>query len=111
MNINLYGPNGEHTLKLGDPNTLPPKSEPKKKNTDPAATRHRKASFACMRKLKPLLAKHNVSDEDVWRYIKEFYKVKSRTELSAQEWAVISAKLNAAYRNNKILIGIVNAVQ
>jgi len=113
MRVNLYGPNGKHDLTLeAEPVATNGHPQPdNEKNTDPAADIHRKASFACMSRLKPKLKHHGVSDKDIWEHIKEIYKVESRTELTAKEWAVISARLNAAYRDPRMLADLVEPLR
>lgn len=105
--VKLHGANGERTVEVS-PRMEAYSSEPsyttvypqqtengRVRNTDPAADIHRKASFACMQKL-PL---ETVSDDDMWDYIKDHYGVTSRSHFTTQEWVVISARLNNAYRD------------
>ncbi|MXV75122.1 hypothetical protein F4Z99_12730 [Candidatus Poribacteria bacterium] len=63
-----------------------------------------------MARLKPRLARLGISDTDLWKHIKDSFSVSSRSHLSAIQWAIISARLNAAYRDPKILKEIVETI-
>ena len=64
---------------------------------------HRKSAFAAMAKLKPHLTSHGYNDTDLWEAIKTHANVDSRSKLTPKNWAVVSARLQAALRNPQTL--------
>ena len=62
----------------------------------------RRMCFAFAKELMPRLNKQGISEADYWNYIKVEFGVDSRSELTAQQWIKISARLHSAKRH-KIL--------
>ena len=113
MKVQLFGTH-PRTIKVNS-NTKATASDKKStegekrhsRNINPAATQHRRASFACLQKLTPRIT-HKVSQRDVWDYIKDRYDVTSRSNFSVQQWARISAEFNAADRNPSLLKSLIH---
>ena len=103
--VELHGSNGKRTLNL--PSTAPTPTVNPADDAKVACTLHRKASFAAMSKLKPRLKALGSSDDAIWKGIKRKANVTSRSTLTPSNWAIISAKLNAALRNRTLLIDLV----
>lgn len=102
VKVYLYG--SDRYIEMPDPVKQPSAvSHQRKPTKDDAAENHRKASFAAMRRLKPHLRKHGVTETDIWEGIKQKANVKSRSELTARNWAIVSAQLNAALRSQTLL--------
>ena len=74
-----------------------------RRHDDKASEQHRKATFACMAKLRPRLKRYNVTDDQLWDSIKERYGIESRTQLDTPQWASLAAELNAALRDTRLL--------
>ena len=86
MKINLHGPNGTRSLDVPAPKTAPTGPPP-----DPSAV-HRKSCFVCIRHLA-------INAQKFWECIKKHYQVESRSDLILQQWAELSASLQAAQRD------------
>ena len=56
----------------------------------PPADQHRRASFAAMRTLGEFLTE--ITEDNVWEYLKNFYDVDSRSHFYTHEWATIFGK-------------------
>ena len=102
--IKLYGKRRVRTLEVKLPDSRMDTS------TLTPPTRNEKAAFAHMRELGPKL--NDVSENDVWEYIKSHYgNVSSRTEFSEMDWATIAARLYAAKTDAKLRDNLNNAVR
>ena len=86
MKINLHGPNGTRSLDVPAKQTAPTGPSP-----DPSAV-HRKSCHACIRALR-------INEQRMWGCIKKHYQVESRSNLTVQQWAELSASLQAAKRD------------
>ena len=103
-NVTVRGKRLPRTIKVKPPDSRMDTS----KITSPK--RNQDASFACMKELAPMLS--DVSEKDVWEYLKNAYGgVESRTEFTEMDWAQISARLNAAKRDNKLRANLNDAVR
>ena len=86
MKINLHGPNGTRSLDVPAQQTDPTGPSP-----DPSAV-HRKSCFVCVRHLA-------INAQKFWDCIKKHYQVESRSNLTVQQWAQLSASLQVAKRD------------
>ena len=97
MQINLHGPNGTRSRRVSKTSTAPMGPSP-----DPSEA-HRKSCFACVRRL-------DVEAHKFWDCIKKHYHVESRSNLTVQQWAELSASLQAALRNPKLRTDVLNRI-
>ena len=65
-------------------------------------SRHRRACFAIVRELELESAEPKVSDDIFWDYIKYFYNINSRKELTEDQWLQLRQRLNIAANNKKV---------
>ena len=70
----------------------------------------RRGCFGILKELEADLAIEGLVDVDVWEYIKNYYKVDSRTELSRTQWSQLVDRLAIAQRNPDKLDGLVRRV-
>ena len=68
---------------------------------------HQRRAFAIVKALKEKLKALGKTDKDVWERIRERHGVKSRSEFSAVQWAIVAAELATAQNNRKFLIDLV----
>ena len=94
-NVVLYSSeNTTRSLPLQGPQPTPPQ------DTDPNAY-NRRAAFARVKQLTPYLL--GLSETDVWAYYKDRANVKSRAELTPENWAIVAAELLGALQNYTLL--------
>ena len=70
-----------------------------------------KACFGIMNGLRPGLEMEGLTEESVWAWVKGEYDVVSRSELDDREWAIVSARLSAATRDQKLFLVLCEAVR
>ena len=68
-----------------------------------AAEVHKEAALATIREIKTELQKHNISEDQLWAFLKHRYNVESRKELDTSQWATLAAELQAAKREHELL--------
>ena len=68
-----------------------------------AAEIHKAAAFAAVREIKEKLQNYNISEDQLWAFLKHRYNVKSRKELDTSQWATLTAELQAAKREHELL--------
>ena len=68
-----------------------------------AAEVHKVAAFAAIREIKTKLQKHNISEDELWAFLKHRYNVESQKELDTSQWATLAAELQAAKREPELL--------
>ena len=64
---------------------------------------HKEAAFAAIEKIKTELQKHNISEDELWAFLKHRYNVESQKELDTSQWATLAAELQAAKREHELL--------
>lgn len=64
---------------------------------------HKEAAFAAIREIKTELQKHNISEDQLWAFLKHRYNVESQKELDTSQWATLAAELQAAKREPELL--------
>ena len=67
-------------------------------------------SFAIMEDLKDPLYCEGLTDDHVWDYLKQYYKVESRTEFGRVTWTAIANRLSMAKSNPDIFDKLVRTV-
>ena len=72
---------------------------------------HRKSAFACARELQPRLTRTGIGAEMLWGYVKKTFSVRSRSEMTAPQWATLSAELHAARRDPRLFQYFVNSIR
>ena len=97
--ITLYGSGSERTVEIPPPSgngriPVPPVEE----SEESVCRRHQKASFAALDDMQILFDTAGVSHEQFWAMIRSEFSIVSRVELTAEQWAIVSARLNAARR-------------
>ena len=93
MKIQLHGSNGTRQVDL-----QPPAETAKSKTDELGKNFQRRAAFAAMSALKPLLP-DTVTVDDIWTHFKSVIEVESRSEFTEKQWATIAARLNSAKRD------------
>ena len=68
-----------------------------------AAEIHRAAAFAAIREIKTELQARNISEDQLWAFLKHRYNVESQKELDTSQWATLAAELQAAKREHELL--------
>ena len=74
-------------------------------------TNQMKTSFAIINSLKPQLTTAGLTEESVWEWVKSEYDVQSRSELNEESWAIVSARLSAAQRDQQLFSVLCEAVK
>ena len=97
MKVKLHGSEGTRTLDIRESSHRSRISL----NND-ANERNRRACFAAARNLSKKLKRAEISQDDLWQWIKNEYNVESRKQLESHQWAAISAELNACVRDHKL---------
>ena len=64
---------------------------------------HKEAAFAAIGEIKTELQKHNISEDELWAFLKHRYNVESQKELDTSQWATLAAELQAAKREPELL--------
>ena len=64
---------------------------------------HMRACFAIVSKLALDSHEPKITDDMFWQYIKHFYNVDSRRDISEQQWVQLRSRLNVAQYNEKIV--------
>ena len=91
---------------------IPAASEPTSESQpDEGRRRHQEAVFACLRDLEVHFETAGISDRDYWEVVKRDFSIVSRSELSASEYARISATLNACRRDPSMFNRLVAKVK
>ena len=80
-------------------------------HNEEACATHRKSAFACARQLQPKLTRAGIDVETFWGYVKKTFSVRSRSEMTAPQWATLSAELHAARRDIRLFGFLVNAIR
>ena len=65
-----------------------------------AAVKARESCFAILQELQEELAADGLTLDSVWDYIKDHYKVKSRSELNRDQWTQLANRLSIAQNNH-----------
>lgn len=73
-------------------------------------SRHRRACFAILRELELESEDPEVSNDMFWDYIKYFYNINSRKELTEDQWLQLRQRLNIAANNKKVFKNLKNKV-
>ena len=77
--------------------TLPPDTQTE---TEESATENitnaQKAAFAIAAKLKAPLKKADITEKQLWDYVKRTYEVASRNDMTEQQWTELAAEFKAA---------------
>ena len=89
-----------------DPTDPPPKPAPAAPAKS-AVAHHRRAAFAAMRRLAPLLKQQGSSEKDLWDGIKRAARVESRSKFTPENWAIVAARFNAALRSPQLLASLI----
>ena len=82
-----------------------------RRHDDKACEQHRKASFACAGEMRKRLAHEGVDWDMLWDWVRREYNVKSRTQMSAPQWAGLSGELNAARREIVLFRSLVERIK
>jgi hypothetical protein len=59
-------------------------------------TNHQKDAFAIALRMRDALDRHQIGQEDFWNFVRRRFNVQSRDEMREDQWAVLTAELNAA---------------
>ncbi|MEO2004342.1 MAG: hypothetical protein ABGY41_09600 [Candidatus Poribacteria bacterium] len=59
-------------------------------------TNHQKEAFAIAQRMRDALDRHQIGQEDFWNFVRRRFNVQSRDEMREDQWAVLTAELNAA---------------
>ena len=70
-----------------------------------------RSMFGIMNVLKPELETVGLNEEHVWKWVKDEHSVSSRSELDEQQLAIVSARLSAATRDQKLFLVLCEAVR
>ena len=70
-----------------------------------------RSMFGIMNVLKPELETVGLNEEHVWEWVKGEHGVSSRSELDEQQLAIVSARLSAATRDQKLFLVLCEAVR
>ena len=89
-----------HTTSTEEPSTDNSKSG---KKTPLLPEVHKEAAFAAIGEIKTELQKHNISEDELWAFLKHRYNVESQKELDTSQWATLAAELQAAKREHELL--------
>ena len=93
--VTLAGTSGQRAVNIGHLHEVP------EQDTDGKAY-HRRAAFARMKALDEHLKDARTPHGHAWNYIKAQYGVQSRSELTAEQWAIISARLDACKKDYQL---------
>ncbi len=84
-------------------------SAPAKPETEPISSPQpdkisgaQKTAFAVSAKLEGRLEKRGIARSDFWSYVRRRYAVKSRNDMTEQQWTQLSAELKAAETSKKL---------
>ena len=97
-----------HTTSTEEPNTDNSKSDTK---TPLLLKSIRKQLSPLSEEIKTELQKHNISEDELWTFLKHRYNVESRKELDTSQWATLAAELQAAKREHELLKHLVRDTQ
>ena len=112
VEVTLYNPaTGERTRSVYQPQPLKSPDFRKDHNSAKARKRHQDASFAAMRDIEIWLRDARIPTGHAWEFIKAEYDVSSRSEFTTEQWAVISARLNACRRDKAMMYHFVASVR
>ena len=67
-----------------------------------------KRCFAIAKNLESNLADNNISQRNLWNWVRIRYQVDSRTEMTASQWSELAAELDAAERTPVKLNELIN---
>jgi len=74
-------------------------------------TNAQKSAFAQANRLKKALLRVGITQDDLWSSIKKRFNVESRNDITAAEWTLLAAELNAAENDRAIFTEFVKKVK
>ena len=82
------------------------KNLPKQQSATPQQT-----AFACAKSLEDTLAGHELTQAELWSYVKRRYSVESRNDMTEMQWSQLSAELQAANNAGDLFAELVKRIK